>query len=137
MGATTLDRNTPALGQPGRLFRLAIANAADVPAGVLVGVTDTGATNASDAAGLRVAGRSVARATQTAGDTHVIAQAGVYAFAASAALIAAAAANLFKDVYVVDNQTVGVAADTVNNIVAGKLVQISDGKYFVAVGPGL
>jgi hypothetical protein len=142
MTASTIDRNSPMLGQGGRISRLPLATDANVPAGVLVGVTSAGAaTNAANTAGMRVAGRSTARANEAAGDTHVQAQAGVYAFVAAAALAAAGAAALYKEVYVVDNQTVGLATEaggiTSNRVLAGVLVQISDGKHYVAVGLGL
>jgi hypothetical protein len=143
MTASTVDRNSPMLGQGGRLFKLPLATAANIPAGVLVGfIPGTGASNAANTAGMRVVGRSTARATQaTGGDTHVIAQAGVYSFVAAAALAAAGAAALWKDVYVVDNQTVGLASEaggiTSNRVIAGKLVQITDGRYYVAVALGL
>lgn len=141
MTAATKDRQSPALGQPGRLWKHPIANAVTVPAGVLVGLTAGTATNAANTAGMRVTGRSVARFVQADGDTHVISQAGVYAFTAAAALAAAGAAALWKDVYVVDNQTVGLATEaagiTSNRVVAGVLVQITDGLYYVAVGLGL
>lgn len=141
MTASTIDRNSPMLGQGGRIAKLPLVAAAVVPAGVLVGVLPTGATNAANTAGMRVAGRSIHRASQVAGDTHLQAQAGVYAFVAAAALVTAGAAHLYKEVYVVDNQTVGLATEaagiTSNRVVAGVLVQITDGKYYVAVGLGL
>lgn len=142
MTVTTQDRNTPTLGQPGRLYKIPLAAAADVPAGALVAQTNTGANNAANTAGMRVVGRSEARATQASGDTHVIVRGGVYAFAAAAALAAAAPSTvLWKEVYVVDNQTVGLATEaagiTSQRIVAGTLVQITDGLFYVLVASGV
>ena len=64
----------------------------------------------------------------------VIAEPGVFGYAASSALAAAALANLGQLVYVIDDLTVGLAADATNDIVAGVLEEFEGSTFFVRIG---
>jgi butyrate kinase len=66
----------------------------------------------------------------------MVAERGVFGFAGTAALISAGQAMVGRKVYLEDNQTVGLASDTTNAIVAGILEEIDDTTFFVAVGLG-
>jgi hypothetical protein len=137
MAATTVDRNTP-VDYVERQTRLPLAVGAVVPAGVMVGVAAaTGlvpTAGSSNTAGLLIVGRSEHKADQTAGDTDVTVGRGVYGFAGSAALIAAGQTMVGRKVYVVDNQTVGLASDASAGVVAGTLEEIENGVFYVSLG---
>jgi hypothetical protein len=140
MTATTQDRNTPA-NYLQRQTAFPLAADADVPAGVIVAVA--GATGlvptggSSDTAGMIVVGRSEHSADEADGDTDCQISRGVFGFAMTAALLAVAQANVGKTVYLEDNQTVGLASDTVAKIPAGRLEWIGDDGYaYVSIGLG-
>lgn len=59
---------------------------------------------------------------------------GVYAYAATAALVSAGIAQLGKTVYVKDDLTVGLESDTTNGIPAGRLEEIRGSDFLIAVG---
>ena len=136
MTATTTDRNSPAayLQRQGYAF---LATNAVVPAGVIVAVNTAGlipTAGSSDAPGLVVMGRSEHAADEAEGDDRLTYSRGVYGFAMTSALLAAASANIGRTVYLEDNQTVGLASDTVNQIPVGKLELVEDGRAYVSVG---
>lgn len=122
------------------LFSQAVAlAAAEVFEGSLIAVTDaTGyADAAADAAGTTVVG--VAKTDKdnsagAAGDESVVVEKGVFGFN-NAAANSCDQADIGQTVYVVDDNTVGKAAATVNSIAAGTLLEIDDdGVCWVAVG---
>ena len=125
MSATTVDRNTPEYGycsypviEPG------VAASTKIPAGVMVALDTSGtATNASDAAGLIFAGVSQAMADNSSGGASAIrvkCKPGIYEFAAAAAYTAA---DVGKQVYVTDNQTVTVSSGA-HNLKCGRLFAV-------------
>lgn len=91
----------------------------------------------SDTAGLLVAGRAMKQYDNSSGANGDVAgevEVGVFEYAASAALAALGQAAVGQAVYIVDDNTVGLASDTTNGIVAGILEEIVGGRYFVHVG---
>lgn len=138
MAATTVDRDTPALLTWRQNTQL-LANPSVVPAGVMAAVDSTGKVptgGSSDTAGLVVVGRSEHAASYAAGDRDLVTSRGVFAFVASVALAALGNAMRGRKVYVVNNQTVGLASDTVNMVVAGILEEVEGDNYYVALGLG-
>lgn len=141
MTATTKDRQTTALYIEREIALKPKANI-QVPAGVIVMVVvATGlAENATDTAGTKVAGRSAHAFDNTAAqvppDEFLIVETGVFAFTPSAEIIALGDAALLTTVYVLDNQTFTTAAVAANDIPLGRLEEIKDGKYYVAIGLG-
>lgn len=142
MAATTKDRQTLAL-KIEREIACKPKDGVTIPAGVIVAVAGaTGlADNAADTAAMKVVGRSAHRcdtsSTADPKDEFCIVETGVFAYLPSANLLALGDAALFTTVYVVDNQTVGLAADLTNDIPAGRLEEIKDGLYYVAIGLGV
>ncbi len=137
MTATTTDRNSPAAYLQRQGHAPLVASAA-VPAGVIVALNADGKVpdgGSSDTAGLIVVGRSEHNADQAEGDDELTYSRGVYGFIMSAALAAVAQANVGRTVYLDDNQTIGLASDTVNMIPVGKLEAIGeDGLGYVSIG---
>jgi hypothetical protein len=95
---------------------------------------------ASDTAGLKSAvGRAEFEVDNTDGadgDLLLTVAVGVFAYNLSAALLAARVDNLGTAVFIVDDNTVGLDADAVNNIGGVTLDEISDDEalYYVRVG---
>ncbi len=131
MGATTTDRNTPALYIQRELSPVPLAVGAVIPAGVIVCLDAAGnAVNGSDTAGLIAWGRSAHRADQTAGDTHVVCERGVFIFNNNAGAIVQA--DCGKLALIVANQTVTDAATT-NNIGAGFIEEVTAAGVAIAM----
>jgi hypothetical protein len=137
MAALTKDRNSPAKFE-NRYIHGKVAATTKIYAGGITALSAGYLVPASDTAGLVVIGRAQALLDNTsgaAGDVEGDVCEGVFAYAASAALIAAARANVGKVVYVIDDQTVGLLSDTANGIVAGMLEEY-DGTYYWVRMPG-
>lgn len=116
MAATTVDRNSPALHTE-RHIKIPLKAATDIPAGVIVCVDATGAAvNGADTAALVAMGRSAHAASYAAGDRFITVERGVFFFANNGNVTQA---FIGKSVTIVDNQTVGTAADTLNDIIVG------------------
>ena len=116
MAATTVDRNTPATWIE-REIALTLKAGAVIPAGTMVCTDATGlAVTASDTAGLKMQGRAAHRADQTLGDTTVLVERGVFSWANDGTI---AQANVGQLATILDNQTLSLAATTVNDIGAG------------------
>lgn len=120
MGALTEDRNTPR--KEG--VELAFDVVADdcIYGGSLAAVNAAGYLNpGSDTAALIFAGVAMERADNTGGAAGDIScrvrRKGVFLLAIAAATIA----NIGDDVYLVDDQTVGLAATTTNDIKCGTI----------------
>lgn len=122
MAATTTDRNTKARYIE-RQIRLVLAAATTIPAGAMVAVNAAGlAVNASDTAALIVMGRAEAAATSVGGaDTEIVVSRGVFLWGNNGNVLQA---HVGTSVTIVDNQTVGLAADTANDIIAGWVEEI-------------
>jgi hypothetical protein len=134
MAATTVDRNTPTLWIE-RQIVLKLETTADIPAGAMVAVNAAGnAVNAADTAGLKVMGRAEHRATYAAGDREITVARGVFVYANNGNVVQA---TVGSSVTVVDNQTVGLAADTTNDIIAGYCEEIRSDGVVVAMLGGL
>lgn len=131
MAATTTDRNTPALYIQRELSPVPLATGAVIPAGVIVCLNAAGeAVNGSDTAGLIAWGRSAHRADQTAGDTQIVCERGVFLWGNNAGAIVAA--DVGKLAFIVDNQTVTDAATT-NNIGVGYIEEVTAAGVAIAM----
>lgn len=96
---------------------------------------------AADTAGLLVIGRCTQGGDNTDGDDgdiNFVAERGVFGYAPTAALLALGQAAVGTKVYVEDDQTVGIASDSVNKVVAGFVEEYDEdaGLFYVAVGLG-
>lgn len=132
MTASTLDRN------PQRKITLdtqviPLKSGAVIPEGVLVMVNtpSTGADNAADVAGAIVVGLSSQAANQTLGDSKITVDHTVTLLLNGGHITSA---HVGINACVVDNQTVDLAANTTNAIVAGKIREVNSDGVFVAVG---
>lgn len=134
MAATTTDRNTPALHIE-RQLKLPLKAATDIPAGAMVCTDATGAAvNAADTVGLIAMGRAAHAASYTAGDRFIVVERGTFRWANNGN-VTQAAPGIGQAVTIVDNQTVGLPADTVNDILAGYVELVdSDGVHVAMLG---
>lgn len=129
MTATALDRNTQKQGPLRQRRPIPLATSAVIPIGVMVAVAtpSAGAVNAADTATHIVMGCSCQRADQTLGDTEIIVEQGIFKYANNGNITAA---HIGIRCTVVDNQTVGLAADTTNDVIAGIVEAVeSDGVW--------
>lgn len=121
MAPLTQDRDTPR--REGAQFSFGMAASAKTYAGGIVALNSGGyAVAASDTAGMRVVGRSEEQIDNTSGANAaatVLVREGVFKFASSSLTVA----DQGKPCFVVDDQTVSVAATT-NNIFAGVIVKV-------------
>lgn len=138
MTATTKDRQTPALLIFREIRTTPKANV-HIPAGALVmRATATGLVeNAADLVGMQIVGRAAHAFDNTAAnpfpDTELVVEAGIFAYAVSAGVIALNAAAQGTQVTIVDNQTVGLASETTNDIIVGRIEEVHDGLYYIAI----
>jgi hypothetical protein len=138
MAATTVDRNTERKYVERIVCEDALlAAATTIPNGAMVATNANGElVNAADAANLTVQGRAPQRMANAGGAAAKVkpaakVEAGCFKWA-NAGANGVTAADLGKNCFVVDNQTVGKAAATVNNIVAGVVDSIDpDGGIWV------
>lgn len=135
MAATTVDRNTLARKLTRQIVMTLKANE-DIPAGAMVCADANGlAVNASEAANLVAVGRAQHRATYSAGDRKITVMIGVFLWANNGNVTQA---SVGRTVVIVDNQTVGLAADTTIDIVAGVCEELDAAGVWVAMsGPAL
>lgn len=133
MSATTTDRNTKARYIERQIRLVLKTSTALIPAGAMVCVDATGtALNAADTAGLIAMGRAEAPADYAAGDREVVVARGVFLWANNGNVLQA---HVGSSVTIVDNQTVGLAADTTNDIIAGWVEEVtSEGVYVAMLG---
>lgn len=142
MADTTKDIDTRRR-EKGISRTIPVAASTKLYAGALVGVNAAGyAVKGSDTASIMIVGRASAQVDNSAGaagDLSIVVETGVFEYAMSAAAAAVGYA-IYKTnqgkVYVDDDQTIGLAADAANSIVAGWAVEIDPvtGKLWVAVG---
>ncbi len=143
MTALIADRDTAKkFGQ--RYIAVPAKDAAEAFEGGMLAVGADGfGVAASDTAGLRVLGRCAQGGDNSDGadgDITFTAEPGVFKYDLSAALEALGQAHVGKAVYVVDDQTVGIADDVDQLVLAGVLEEIDlddAGAGFVAVGMGI
>lgn len=137
MAALTKDRDTRSRGEKARKKVLPVAAATRIFAGAGVCVNAAGyAVPAGDTAGLITWGRAEAQVDNTAGaagDLYIEVAAGVFAWNASGLT----QANIGDRVTWVDDNTVGLAAATTNDVDAGVLEEIDpvSGEAWVAMLP--
>ncbi len=140
MAATTIDRNTARKYVERVVCEDALlAATTTIPAGVLVATNANGELlNAADTAALTVQGRAAQRMANTGGAAAKVTpkarvEAGVFKFGTTGGN-ALTAADVGKNAYVLDNQTVVRAAGTTNSIIAGTVDSIDpDGGIWVKV----
>lgn len=132
MAATTLDRNTKFRFLE-RQIVLPLKAAAVIPLGTLVATDATGAAvPAADTAGLIVQGWAAQSVNATTGDTKIVVNRGVANFGNDGTIAQAAIGSLAT---VLDNQTLSLAATTVNDIGAGYIEEIdADGIWISILG---
>jgi len=128
MTATALDRSTSKRG-PIRQVVLPLATAAVIPQGVMVmtATPSVGAVNAADTATGNVLGVSCMAASQTAGDTKIVLERGIFKFAQDGTI---SNANIGALCEVVDNQTVSLTTTT-NHVKAGYIDSVESDGVFV------
>lgn len=130
MAATTVDRNTFAYWIE-REMVLTLKAASVIPAGVMVCTDGTGlAVNGADTAGLKMQGRAAHAASQPAGDTVIVVERGIFVWANDGTIAQAAVGTLAT---ILDNQTLSLAATTVNDIGAGWIEEIRPDGVTIAV----
>jgi hypothetical protein len=104
------------------LTPVTVKDAEQIPAAVLVARDANGeAVNAADAADLVVLGRSEENVDNTADGKTIKVKRGCF-WAQNNGNITAA--HIGTNATVVDNQTVGLPADTTNDVVAGKILDV-------------
>lgn len=131
MAATTLDRNTLKRGPIRQRGKIPIATGQKIPLGVIVSVVtaaSAGAINATDASVQTVMGISCQAVDQTLGDTDIIVEQGIFLLGNNGSITAA---NIGQQCTVVDNQTVGLAADTTSDNVGGIIEGVESGGVWV------
>jgi hypothetical protein len=118
MAAATTDRNTKKRG-PCRQNVLVLAADAVIPFGVMVAVAtpSVGADNADDVATQVVMGISGQAVSEPDGDTKILVEQWSMVLFANSGNVTAAHVGQYA--MVVDNQTVGLASDTDNDVRAG------------------
>lgn len=128
MTATALDRNTFKRG-PMRQVVLPLATSSVIPMGVMVmtATPSVGAVNAADTATGNVLGVSCMPASQTAGDTKIVLERGIFKFAQDGTITNA---NIGALCEVVDNQTVSLTTTT-NHVKAGYIDSVETDGVFV------
>ncbi len=115
----------------GKGWKLPVKAAEAIPKGVLITIDANGfAKNGADTAATFFGGVSLEAVTGGAasGDNTIrAARSGIFAFAMTGG---GAAGDLGQPVYIVDNQTVGLAGDTTNDVPCGTLIgwDVSNGK---------
>lgn len=122
MGALTADINTPR--KEGKLLSCPVVASDIIYGGSLIACNAAGyALPGADTVGLIFLGVAAARADNSsgsAGDKDVTFwRKGVFLFA----IAAATQANVGDTVYLVDDQTVGLAATTTNDIACGTIIE--------------
>jgi hypothetical protein len=137
MADLTKDRNTRSRGEKARKIPVPLAATTKIFAGAGVCVNAAGyAVKAGDVAGLISWGRAESQMDNllgAAGDLYLEVSKGVFAWNASGLT----QANIGDQVVWVDDNTVGLAAATTNDVVAGVLEEIDpvSGEAWVAMLP--
>lgn len=130
MAALAQDRDTPMKGEKGHVITLPVAASTKIYAGAMVALASGYAVPAGDTSGHIVMGRAeeqIDNSSGSNGDKSIdVCIDGVFKWNVSSL----AQAQVGGNATVVDDNTVGKAADTTNDIVAGKIVQLdSDGAW--------
>lgn len=123
MTATTTDRNTKESWNAGLIMPIPLTASTKIPAGVIVMVvagTGTALNGADTASGLCM-GISTQLVDTVLGHTVCPVRRGAFWFANNGNITAA---NIGQQCTIVDNQTVGLAADTTNDVIAGEILAV-------------
>ena len=122
--ALTAERDTPS--RSGEKMQLTVADTITIYAGAMVAVDSNGeAQNAADTANYQVVGRCDKTVNNTDDGEVVNVERGVFGWANAGDVTDA---NIGSIAYVIDNQTVSVATNGSNSIIAGTVVDV-DGSY--------
>ncbi len=128
MAALTAERNTPCKTKF-RLVKLKMKGSTKIYAGAMVSVVGGYATPGADTAAHTFIGRAEATVDNSSGadgDKEIEVSTGVFKYGVSGIT----QANVGADATIVDDQTLGLAAATTNDIVAGRIEEIdSDGAW--------
>ena len=138
MAALTRDRDTPIRGEVAHQLDYPQATATTIFAGAIVCPNASGfaAPGADTASFQRAVGRAAKQSVNAGanGAKRVIVESGVFKFANSGGTITDA--HYGQTCTIVDDQTVGLAANTTNDIIAGTIVGVESDGVWVAMGPG-
>lgn len=122
MAALAEDRDTPM--RDNRMYSYPVKAATKIYAGSMVAIDADGyAVPAADTAGLALVGRAeeqIDNSSGSSGDLSVLVRRGTFKWAATGMTIA----NVGDPVFVLDDQTVGVASGATNEIFAGTIVEV-------------
>ena len=124
MTATTTDRLTREAWSIGIPAAIPLTASTKIPAGVIVmviGGTGT-ALNGADSAGGICMGISTQLVDTALGHTKCPIKRGNFWFNNNGNITAA---NVGQQATIVDNQTVGLAADTTNDVIAGEILEVA------------
>lgn len=120
MAALTEERNSPE--SVGAYVRLTVKDEEVIYAGALVAIDANGeAVNAGDTASTKVIGRAEQTVDNSDDGETITARRGCFWFDNDGNITAA---NIGDNATVVDNQTVSLASETTNDIVAGKILAV-------------
>jgi hypothetical protein len=136
MGALSADRNTPS--RTGLQFEPGVKGTKKIYAGSLVALSAGFATPAAALQGLVVLGRAEEQVDNTNGndgDVTVKVTSGVFRYANSAAGDEITAAEIGKDCFVVDDQTVAKTDGGAARPRAGVVIDVDAQGVWIAVGP--
>lgn len=136
MAALTRDRDTPHKYKERKQGPVPLAASTKIYAGGLVATLNGYAVPAGDTASHIVIGRAeeqVDNSSGAAGAKSMAVSRGVFRFNNAGTITQA---NVGANATVVDDNTVGLAAGTTNDIVAGRIEEVDDLGVWVAVGIG-
>lgn len=136
MAALTKERDTPHKGKP-RVINVGLKANAIVFAGGIVAVDSSGwAVAAGDTATHKVFGRAEQSANNTGGANGAIRiDVAVGTFKYASATIAQADVGTFATI--VDDQTVGLAAGTTNDVIAGRIEEFESDGVWINMDAGI
>ncbi|MBF0520576.1 MAG: hypothetical protein HQK92_12745 [Nitrospirae bacterium] len=133
MSALTADRNT--MSRSGEMLKLDVAAGKVIYMGALVAVDASGnATPGATATTIRGVGRAESYADNSggaAGDKVVSISKGVFAYGNSASSDEITRADIGKDCYIVDDQTVAKTDGTGTRSIAGKVFDVNSNGVWV------
>jgi 3D (Asp-Asp-Asp) domain-containing protein len=137
MAALTKDRDTPIKGRVVHQFPVPQATNTVVFAGSIVCANATGwGAPGADTASFKVLGRAAAQSNNNPGANgakNLIVESGVFKWNNNGNVTQA---HVGTTVTLVDDNTVGLAADTTNDIIVGSVVQVESDGVWVATGIG-
>lgn len=123
--------------QEGNVLSYPVAASTDLQEGALVALNGGYAVDAADTASLQFVGVCDTEADNSTGaDGDIRVKVSTYGVIDVAANFSAAATDCGAKVYAIDNQTVDLAANTTNDVLVGRIVEVvSASKLRVAITP--